>query len=78
MQEQLKELTVTVGKLKWQQHILKQLIHGIHPSKQNICNILCASSIFYFQQNNEQAYTGFLTTDEITDIPAHNRDSKWS
>ncbi|CAG8616033.1 17993_t:CDS:2 [Acaulospora morrowiae] len=54
--------------LKWQQHILKQLIHGIHLSKKNINNALCASSIFYFQQNNEQAYTGFLTTDEINDI----------
>ena len=37
--------------LKWQQHILKQLIHGIHPSKPNICNILCALSSQYTRES---------------------------
>ncbi|CAG8529332.1 122_t:CDS:10, partial [Cetraspora pellucida] len=51
--------------LKWQQHTLQQLSSGIcHPSKQNIHNILGASSIFYFQQKNEQGYSDFLTSDE--------------
>ncbi|CAG8562152.1 3022_t:CDS:10 [Ambispora gerdemannii] len=55
--------------LKWQQHSLNQLDHGIqHPSKRNIHCILVASSIFYFKKENEQVYNGFLTADEIADI----------
>ncbi|CAG8782590.1 23009_t:CDS:2, partial [Racocetra persica] len=55
--------------LKWQRHNLKKLSNGIqHPSKKNIHSILSASSIFYFQKENEQAYKGFLTMDEISNI----------
>ncbi|CAG8809374.1 8662_t:CDS:2, partial [Racocetra persica] len=55
--------------LKWQQHSLNQLDHGIqYPSKRNIHCILVASSIFYFKKENEQVYNGFLTADEIADI----------
>ncbi|CAG8823272.1 27814_t:CDS:2, partial [Gigaspora margarita] len=55
--------------LKWQQHNLNQLDHGVqYPSKRNIHSILVASSIFYFQKENEQVYNGILTTDEIADI----------
>ncbi|CAI2168419.1 14522_t:CDS:2 [Funneliformis geosporum] len=58
--------------LKWQQHALKQLINGVqYPSEQSIYNILCASSIFYFQQERRPTYTGFLTTNEIADIRSH-------
>ncbi|CAI2177409.1 11911_t:CDS:10 [Funneliformis geosporum] len=58
--------------LKWQQHTLKQLINGVqYPSKQSIYNILCASSIFYFRQENGPTYTGFLTINEIADIRSH-------
>ncbi|CAG8655019.1 25457_t:CDS:2 [Gigaspora margarita] len=55
--------------LKWQQHSINQLDHGIqYPSKRNIHCILVASSIFYFKEENEQVYYGFLTADEIVDI----------
>ncbi|CAG8503933.1 7059_t:CDS:2 [Scutellospora calospora] len=55
--------------LKWQQHTLQQLSNGIgYPSKQNIHNILGASSIFYFQQKNEQSYGDFLASDELLAI----------
>ncbi|CAG8804480.1 3232_t:CDS:2, partial [Cetraspora pellucida] len=55
--------------LKWQQHSLNQLDHGIqYPSKRNIHCILVASSIFYFKKENEQVYNSFLTADEIADI----------
>ncbi|KAF0425172.1 hypothetical protein F8M41_006353 [Gigaspora margarita] len=58
--------------LKWQQHSINQLDHGIqYPSKRNIHCILVASSIFYFKEENEQVYYGFLIADKIADIQSH-------
>lgn len=55
--------------LKWQQHILNQLVHGTqYTSMQNIDEILCVSSIFRFSRENEHTYTDFLATDEIANI----------
>ncbi|CAG8458145.1 8625_t:CDS:10 [Funneliformis mosseae] len=60
---------LVVKLLRWQENNLKQLCHGVHrPEEQNINNLLSVSSIFYFRQQNEQSYLGFLTVNEISKI----------
>ncbi|CAG8601753.1 3652_t:CDS:2, partial [Acaulospora colombiana] len=55
--------------LRWQQSNLEQICHGIHiPEEQNIHHLLSVSSIFYFQQRNEQSYLDFLSENEISKI----------
>ncbi|CAG8664543.1 12213_t:CDS:2, partial [Cetraspora pellucida] len=55
--------------LRWQQSNLEQICHGVHiPKEQNIYHLLSVSSIFYFQQRNEQSYLDFLTENEISKI----------
>ncbi len=67
-------ITSTTGELvvkllRWQQSNLEQICHGVHhPEEQNINNLLSVSSIFYFQQRNDNSYLDFLTANEISKI----------
>ncbi|CAG8762457.1 44059_t:CDS:2, partial [Gigaspora margarita] len=60
---------LVVKLLRWQQSNLEQICHGVHiPEEQNIYHLLSVSSIFYFQQRNEQSYLDFLTENEISKV----------